>query len=270
MKTTLAKSVLTCAIGTVALLVVVGSAHGLIDGETAIGVWLFDDAKKGDTAEDATGNGWHGELTNGIQWEDGKFGGALWFSGDQTYVDVGDEDAFEPHDSSVTITFWANPDNTEYARLWWKNNGTGPPFFGVYGRANKGNFRFGFGDGAQSAGVGLDGFREGEWNHVAAVRDRDAMTIVVYLNGERSDAIDDPTEDVQNQGTPLAIGGRPGCCEFFAGMIDDVGYFRSAFSDADVTRVMEKGLVKGALTAAVSPAGNLSVAWAALKALTER
>ena len=70
---------------------------------------------------------------------------------------------------------------------------------------------------------------------------------------------------MQNAGTALAIGGRPGCCEYFVGAMDDVGFYRSAFSEADIARIAEKGLAQGGLSTPVSPEGNLTVAWGALK-----
>ena len=62
-----------CAI--LALCLTVSYSQAEIDPDRIVGIWLLDEGK-GDVAEDASGNGREGTITNG-KWEDGKFDGAL-------------------------------------------------------------------------------------------------------------------------------------------------------------------------------------------------
>ena len=58
-----------------------------------VGYWPFDE-KTGKKAEDASGNGNDGKLIDEPKWVEGKFGSALEFGGDGSYVEVADDPIF--------------------------------------------------------------------------------------------------------------------------------------------------------------------------------
>jgi hypothetical protein len=53
----------------------VGFSDAQIDPEKIVGIWLLDE-NKGDVAEDASGNGYDGTITQS-DWVDGEVDGAL-------------------------------------------------------------------------------------------------------------------------------------------------------------------------------------------------
>ncbi|MCH7559369.1 MAG: LamG domain-containing protein [Planctomycetes bacterium] len=67
--------------------------------------WKLDEGT-GTTANDISGNGHHGTLTNGAQWTTGNLGGAVSFDGTDDYVSVPYSPALNPADS-FTISVWA-------------------------------------------------------------------------------------------------------------------------------------------------------------------
>ena len=73
---------ITGSSGLIVLSVVVilaSPVHAEIDPETIVGIWLFDE-DEGNVAEDSSGNGHDGQISN-AEWTDGEFGSALEFSG---------------------------------------------------------------------------------------------------------------------------------------------------------------------------------------------
>ena len=84
-----------------------------IDMDTIIGLWGFDDGG-GDTARDSSENGNDGTLMSNPKWVEGKFGDALEFDGN-SYLDMGNAESLQ-FDGSVTIVFWAKPENVGVGR----------------------------------------------------------------------------------------------------------------------------------------------------------
>jgi len=78
---------------------VVGNDFGSVDSDLTevivkdailnglVGWWKFDETS-GTVAQDSSGNGYDGNLTNGPTWTDGKIGGALSFDGVDDYIDT--------------------------------------------------------------------------------------------------------------------------------------------------------------------------------------
>jgi hypothetical protein len=79
-----------------------GISNAAIDQKSIMGMWLFDEGK-GDAAKDSSGNGNDGVLTNGPEWEDGKFSKALSFDGVGTFVNCGNGESIQLSDK---ITIW--------------------------------------------------------------------------------------------------------------------------------------------------------------------
>ena len=243
--------------------------YAWIDVSTAVGLWSFDEGKGNDTA-DVSGNENDGTLAGGADWMEGKFGSALQFSEVGDWVDCGNEDSLEPHTDSFSFGFWMKQEDPTNARILWKNNGAAPPFVGYFLGLQDGKVYQGFGDGVKWAPqAGLDGVTVGSWVHLFAVRDVEAKRVRVYVNGEKKQDTDDPTQDIVFPGTNLIIGSRPGVPhEQFFGVVDEVAIFRSVLGDADVKSLMARGVAEAGL--AVSPTGRLVSAWASLKAGASR
>ena len=63
------------------------SSDAVLDPETIVGIWKFDEGK-GNTTKDSSGNGNDGTLMEKPKWVDGKFGKALEFDG-TSFVNMG-------------------------------------------------------------------------------------------------------------------------------------------------------------------------------------
>lgn len=110
---------------------------------------------------------------------------------------------------------------------------------------------------------------DGEWHHIAAVRDEDAKEIRLYINGRLVGA-----EGERNRSLNKADGGRrhiwigihiPDHAEqtgtgFFPGTVDEVRFWNIAMTQDDAARYM---------TLAVDPLEKLSLTWGEIKAGVE-
>ena len=76
--------------------------------EDTVGIWLFDEGR-GKNAKEMAGKGLDGELINGPQWVNGKFGKAIQFDGQSRYVEVNDPLNVGEFGTSHSISVWVNP-----------------------------------------------------------------------------------------------------------------------------------------------------------------
>ncbi len=76
---------------------------------TIVGYWKLDEGT-GTIAQDSSGNGNDGTLTNGPTWSAGQFNGALQFDGIDDYVTIPSSNEFDTQ-TALTISAWINPDN---------------------------------------------------------------------------------------------------------------------------------------------------------------
>jgi hypothetical protein len=71
------------------------SASAKVDPQTAAGLWLLNEGRDEEIAEDISGNGNNGTLQGEPEWVDGKFGGALSLNGQSQWVTVPDADSLD-------------------------------------------------------------------------------------------------------------------------------------------------------------------------------
>ena len=245
--------------------VFVNISHSAIDPETLVGMWLFDG---GDDAADSSGNENHGELMNGPEHvNDGKFGGALSFDGDDDYVIVPTSDSLNSCAESYTGMLWAkltkkdnvvlggccNDDhavlNFQYTCLL---NVFGPGRGGNHGKAEIGSMQL---NPEWVSGPTL--VNDGDWHHLVFTYDGELMK--VYVDGN-VDA-EQPTTGVFGlTGEPLKIGGMPGERPTH-GLIDEVAVFNVALSEDDINNILDEGLERATGITAVSSAGKLAATW---------
>ena len=250
-------------VGTLAI-----SNYAVLDPETIVGVWKFDEGK-GDTTKDASENGNDGTLTNKPKWVDGKFGKALEFDG-SSFVDMGNDKSLE-FDGDVTIVFWVKPESVSAGRqnLVCKSYGGE----GCLTLEPDGRLSFYWGDcGAncqpyvevQRPAPGT--FVDDEWIHVAETRNVKKREYKMYKDGEVT-AQDKwakcgahPCGDSSPSALNLLIGS--GYAGKFRGIIDDVAIFNVVLSEDEITQIMEDGLEEAF---AVSAPGKLTTTWANIK-----
>jgi hypothetical protein len=237
-----------------------------VDPESLIALWLLDEGK-GVIAEDASGNGNHGEFDGDPQWVDGKSGTALEFDGDDR-VDCGDIDAIDGF-TGLTAMAWCkwggDADGlTAPARVVSKQDPTkgdvGPFSLGAGWAAHKMTLWIHHGNWA-GAGHSSTSIDDGEWHHVAGTYD--GAFLRVYVDGveENSNEIG----AVAGGETPeaVAIASDGSGREFWKGPIDEVALFNVGLGPDEILDVMTRGLAQ--VIASVSRAGKLAAAWGDLK-----
>ena len=81
-----------------------------------VGYWPFNE-KTGKKAEDASGNGNDGKLIDGPKWVEGKFGSALEFGGDGSYVEVADDPSLDLT-NAATVMAWFKRGGRASVGMW--------------------------------------------------------------------------------------------------------------------------------------------------------
>lgn len=234
-----------------------------IDKKIIVGIWLFDE-NKGNVIEDASGNGHKGEVVGDVKWVKGKFGSALEFGTGDSYVLI-------PHDDSLnlktfSITAWVNlVDLGAYAGIVEKFEVAGD-IRSFYLDVNPdGKLYGGFKGGNGWNSCIAEKVTDEKWHHVAVTYDM--KKLLVYIDGDSSSGEmslgEEGTEPLLTT-APVYIGGpATGGCGPNQGIIDDVGIFNDALTEADVNDIMKNGFERAVL--AVEPSGKLAVTWGNIK-----
>lgn len=254
------------ALFTIGMLAV--SSYAVLDPETVVGIWKFDEGK-GDTTKDASGNGNDGTLMNKPKWVDGKFGKALELDG-SSFVDMGNDKSLE-FDGDVTIVFWVRPESVSAGRqnLVCKSYGGE----GCLTLEPDGRLSFYWGDCGANCQPYVEvqrpvpgTFVDDEWIHVAETRNVKDREYKMYKDGEVT-AQDKwakcgahPCGDSTPSALNLFIGN--GYAGKFRGIIDDVAIFNVVLSEDEITQIMEDGLEEAF---DVSPNDKLTTTWANIK-----
>ena len=101
------------SIAAILILIASQSAIAKIDPDTVSGLWLFEEGG-GDVAVDSSDAGNDGTIVGPKKWQDGKFGKALEFNGNDVYVEVQANDSIILEE--LTIVAWANLKPSKGAR----------------------------------------------------------------------------------------------------------------------------------------------------------
>ena len=273
---------ITCALLTASL------SHVKAVNENLL-LYLSFDSGDGKLARDLTGKTKGGIINGGAKIVQGIRGKALELDGESGYLEIElTPDMIEAERNSFT------------AELWLKTKAKGPEIaveqpvkrlrgylvFGGYGPdehfhghwsmflQNGDNLSFytmnvnSHTSGGPQGVVADNAFHlnDGEWHHIAAVRDEDAKEIRLYINGRLVGA-----EGERNRSLNKADGGRkhiwigihiPNHAEqtgtgFFPATVDEVRFWNIAMTQADAARYM---------TLAVDPLEKLPVRWGEIKA----
>jgi hypothetical protein len=203
----------------------------------AVGAWAFD-STSGVTSPDSTGKASDATLTGGAKLVDGEHGEALGLDGKtaQATASVPKLDTTQSYSVSAWVQMNALP--TAYSTVVAANGmSTGSsPFFLQYSGSNNPTqgFAFSFPNGPRAIATNV-AVKTGQWYHVVGVRDADAGTISVYVNGALQ-ATAKTTETNATTGT-LTIGRgqwQGNDVDFLNGAVDGVQVFDRALSASDV------------------------------------
>lgn len=257
------------------------SSEAVIDPENIAGMWLFNDGS-GDIAEDSSGNGNDGVLTNGPEWDNGKFGDGLAFDGLSAYVNCGNGPSLDIPDE-ITIMAWVQFDAVDY------NNGTGDLFsIGAKGYPDSlsahagwwfshdnrnsgqsfnytcfGNKNGGWSGGGNNFGTHTFQFTNGDWYHLALTVGESIAKL--YIDGTQIGAEKTFSNLVlSDTSANLSIGSAGPNGWYFSGIIDEFAIFNVELGERDIQNIMNDGLER-AILVAVEPAGKLAGTWADIK-----
>ena len=240
--------------------VLISSTYAAIDPENIVGIWLFDEGD-GDVAMDSSGNGNDGTLLNNPEWVDGKLGMALEFDGSSTSVDCGDTESMNiPTGGEVTMCAWVYP--TVGSTAAWQGimaKRTGSYSYGINFITNQ--FQV-YTSGASAIAIFNYNLPSDEWVHIAGVMSSDPTEL--YVNGELFGTWGGGGGVIE-AANGLRIGASGTIGEVFNGIIDDVGIFNVALSEAEIKDIYNKGVGMATGITAVEPSGKLAVTWAGIK-----
>jgi len=237
-----------------------------LDSQMICGIWLFDEGK-GNVVEDSSGNGFSGELKGDLKWVKGKFGNALEFSGAAgSYVLIPHNDALSLKTFSVTAWISVVSKNA-YQALVEKGEVQGDVrnYYLAITAENQlyGGFK---GDNGWNSCI-ADNVADEKWHHTAVTYD--GKKTLTYIDGKSFSkmaiGVEGGIDPLQNEagitiGATNINGGEP-----VQGIIDEVGIFNNALSEADVKAIMQKGLSQAALM--VESSGKIASAWGSIKKL---
>ncbi len=190
------------------------------------------DESTGTAANDVSGNGNTGALTNGPAWTAGKINGALNFDGVDDYVSVPD---------SVSL----NPDYLTTS-LWFKADGFADDT-GLIAKGSDSNRQFWewIYHGNLSLEIGNAGFtnyiypfQKDTWYNLAVTYD--GSNIITYINGAQVSVIPQSTGAIPSDTNPLYMGALPGYVSF-DGTIDDVRIYNYALSASEILTIYNEG-----------------------------
>lgn len=239
------------------------------DLKTAFLIYTFEEGN-GDTVKDQSGNGNDGTIKGAsFKWVNGKNGGGLLLAG--ANHSISSLTAAGVGKTYFSECLWANfadlATEQQFGYIKCTKTANGRYFyFSSWSSAGGANdcMHCGTLDAGGNWGRGLATgrvFKTKQWYFISSVIDTKNGFIRVYADGALvlNQAI--ATGDTPGTPTEIWVGGSPENYQWINGTIDDVVFFNSALTDADINTIMNNG-IKGA---AVQAQGKLPLTWATIK-----
>ena len=219
------KTILTC----LSLLMVL--APCVTQGADPIVYYSFDDLS---AVVDQSGHGYDGTINGSIALNKGYLGNCFEFNGTDAYVQLQ-----RPVQDSFTITGWIKADVPgraggqayEGSGIFWSDVAGVANDFVVAALGTKLSFFCGNPDLSVSSNADLV---TGEWVHIAAVRDVQAKTIAVYIDGKLDNSISHANVGPLNAQAVFVIGANTLDSRYFTGLIDEVKIYDVALTAAEI------------------------------------
>jgi predicted ribosomally synthesized peptide with SipW-like signal peptide len=206
------------------------------DGETdLVAYYPFEGS-----ADDVSGNGYDGTITNQGTYVGGRSGRAVSFDGTGGYANVPDADGLDGF-SALTVSTWFRLDGVGgAANTLVRKDGAY-----LLQRTSGDYVSFAVWDGGLADWKAVqtrvfDASDYGTWHHVAGVFDSEAQTYTLYLDGTEVDSASTGATTVAASSAPLTLGGLE---DQFSldGALDDVRIYSRALSAGEVQSLYESG-----------------------------
>lgn len=232
--------------------------------------WLFDE-DEGDMVTDLSENGNTGEVIGNVTWiEDGKFGGALSFEGNISWISVPDHPSLQfkqGQDFTLALYIKTEVGAGNPPMLLAKNYQPAQvlPWYALY-YANQAKALDGHvsiflrDDGGASFNIaGETLINDNEWHHVVGLREGDTMKL--YVDGVEEANMGGVDFDVGTNEAPLHINGH--LDRWLIAVFDEVIMFKRALTDAEITKLVNNGIDETFMS--VSSRGKLASLWGKVK-----
>lgn len=223
-----------------------------------IGYWKFDEGSGG-KVKDISGKDHHGKLVSGeIKWINGKEKKAIYFSG--TDIQIDDHPDFHLEDA-VSVSLWTKPDGAQSA--WAKfliKQKTGEYPYSLQYDDGQAIFATVHASARFDTNPKLPTFEK--WAHLCFTYSSKVKALILYKDGKEVARIQASGELQQND-TPLSIGGRLNSGQDLKGSIDEVMLYNRALTPKEVENI-SKG---GNILSVVTTTNQLSTTWSQLKTL---
>lgn len=230
----------------------------------------FDDG----SGTDVTENGNNGEFMDDVMTADGKLGGGIELAAGG-YVDIPWSESIDIADSSfsVEICFKYTEAAESGSLVWAYDMGSGPHAqFWIRTEPGSSRIRGLINDGGGDPSVIVvtkDPYNDDDWHHLAFVKDSDAGSLTMYIDGKVTESNEGKVGSLtgtQRMGIWLGQRGIDGINKY-TGFLDEFRLWNRVLSVDEIKVNMTKGQD---YFLSVQPAHNLIVTWAELKLLVER
>ena len=223
--------------------------------------WLFEE-NGGKVAKDIVG-GHDGDIKGSVEWTDnGKFGSALEFPGKgDSYVRVDHDNVF--NSDPYTFVSWVKLNAASWQYVVWRNGEVWPEpklvrHLDIWIHDADYVVFMWHVNGVETRMPGKTIVADSQWHHIAKIYD--GKNVQMFIDG-KLDGESPSGGTLDTSKSPIWIGARPGNVAA-TGLIDEVGFFTKALSEAQVNGVMDNGL-EG--YAAVEASGKATITWGLLK-----
>jgi hypothetical protein len=234
------RSTIICIIFIIVSLMFTGQTNADVASENVVGVWLFDD-EEGDIAVDASGNSNDGTL-NGPQWtSESKFGGALEFKGDGSYIEFATGESMKLQQFTFMAWFSTRKLNG-YGHIFQTGNDWDDIAGCVFRVHQDGYAQSALAHAPGNTATWLNGpaLEADTWYHM--VLTYDGTTAILYLDGENV-ASNPGQGEIMYDDQPVRIGTHShDTGSAFDGFIDEVALFNVALEPEDIEAIMNGGL----------------------------
>jgi len=234
------RSIIICIIFIIANLMSAGQSYADVASENVVGIWLFDD-EEGDIAIDSSGNGNDGTL-NGPEWSsESKFGGALEFKGDGSYIEFAAGESMKLQ--QFTFMAWFSTRKLDgYGHIFQTGNDWNDIAGCVFRVHQDGYAQSALAHAPGNTATWLNGpaLEADTWYHM--VLTYDGTTAILYLDGENV-ASNPGQGEIMYDDQPVRIGTHShDTGAAFDGFIDEVALFDVALEPEDIEAIMNGGL----------------------------